>query len=70
MASKAKPGADPMKICQKIQLNTSLLNRKLPKYDLVSEYVGLVIGERWGAFREGMHFSHSKNALLLNELAC
>ena len=42
------------------------LNRKLPKYDLVGEYVGLVVGERWGALCEGMHFSHSKNALLLN----
>ena len=50
---------------KKIQLNTSLLHWQLPKYDVVGEYVVLVVGERWGALHEGMHFSHSKNALLL-----
>ena len=48
-----------------IQLNTSLLNMKLPKNNLVGGYVGLVVGARWGALREGMHFSQSKNARLL-----
>ena len=34
---------------------------KLPKYDLVvGGYVGLVVGARWGALLEGMHFSHQK----------
>ena len=52
--------------CQNIQLNVSLLNIKLPEYDSVGGYVGLVVGARWGALCEDMHFSHSKNALLLN----
>ena len=56
----------PSAKCQKIQLNTSLLNMKLPKYDLVGGYVGLVVGARWGALHGGMHFSPSKSALLLN----
>ena len=38
---------------------------KLPKYDLIGGYVGLVVNARLGALCEGMHFSHSKNALLL-----
>ena len=41
---------------------------KLPKYDLVGGYVGLVVGARLGALHKGMHFSHSKNALLLDIL--
>ena len=49
-----------------MQLTTSLLNIKLPKYDLVAGYVGLVVGARWGALGEGMLFSHSKSAHLLN----
>ena len=27
---------------------------------------GLVVGVGWGALREGLHFSQSKNVLLLN----
>ena len=38
----------------------------MPIYDLVGGFVGLVVGARLGALREGMHFSQSKNALLLN----
>ena len=51
--------------CCKIKVNISLLYIKLGKYDLaVGGCVGLVLGERWGALHEGMHFS-LKNALLL-----
>ena len=54
--------------CQKIKLNASLLNIKVPIYDLVGGFVGLVVGARQGALREGMHFSQSKNARLLNSV--
>ena len=62
---KSQAGPWALAKCQKMQLNTSLLNIMLPKYDLVAGYVGLVVGARWGALGEGMLFSHSKSAHLL-----
>ena len=51
----------------KIQLNLCLLDLMFTNYDLVvGGRVGLVVGARWGASGEDMHFSNLKNAFLLN----
>ena len=57
------PGASAK--CQKIQLNTCLLNIKLPKYYLVGGYVGLVVGAKGVLFVKVCIFHYHKMHIYL-----